>query len=68
MANRFAVPTHKTLARYRASRDAAMAKARHAYDNRTADARAVSAMVREALEWQRKVMWARRALRAEVSA
>ena len=41
--------------------DAAMAKARAIYDA-AGDARAVVASVREAAEWQRKVMWARRYL------
>lgn len=61
--NRFAVPTAQTLERYRVARDAAMAIARNAYDNRTATAQQVSDMVREGREWQRKVMWARRTLR-----
>ncbi len=61
MSSRFARPTHATLARYRAERDAHFADARANYD-RHGDARRTLALLEQAREWQRKVMWARRIL------
>jgi len=63
MSSRFARPTHATLARYRAERDAHLAEARANYD-RHGDARRTLALLQEARERQRKVMWARRVLGA----
>lgn len=61
MSSRFARPTHATLARYRAERDAHLADARANYD-RHGDARRTLALLEQARERQRKVMWARRVL------
>ena len=67
MSSRFARPTPATLARYRAERDAHLADARANYD-RHGDARRTLALVKEARERQRKVMWARRVLGAAATA
>ena len=61
MPSRFAKPTHATLARYRAERDAHLAGARANYD-RHGEARHTLALLAQARERQRKVMWARRVL------
>jgi hypothetical protein len=62
MRNRFAIPTEKTLARYRGERDARLVRARDIYEER-GDSRDVLRLIAEAKEWQRKVMWARRYLK-----
>ncbi len=61
MSSRFARPTHATLARYRAERDAYLADARANYDGH-GDASRTLALLKEAWERQHKVMWARRVL------
>ena len=61
MSKCFARPTHATLARYRAERDAHLASARANYD-RQGEARHTLALLAQARERQRKVMWARRVL------
>lgn len=67
MSSRFARPTHATLARYRAERDAHLADARANYD-RHGDARRTLALLEQARERQRKVMWARCVLGATATA
>ena len=61
MPSRFARPTHATLARYRAERDALLRAARITYDAH-GDAAVTLDLLAQARERQRKVMWARRVL------
>ena len=67
MASRFAVPTHTTLQRYRAERDCLLVQAQTNYNNHGSASLTMSLLV-ESREKHRKVLWARKYLRADADA
>lgn len=56
--NRFAYVTHNTIEKFRTNKVISMARARAGYDAHSMSAADVSAFVRDAREWNRKMVWA----------